>query len=138
MDEEYFLIDGKRVAIIGSRDYGVTYEQVDNKMYKHQDLSEVREFIGSLPPCVTIISGGARGVDTAAENAAKEFGMSLKVWKADWATYGKRAGMVRNREIVDDADCVVAFWDGFSKGTEHTIKEAKAKGKFTLVFNERR
>jgi hypothetical protein len=135
MDEEpYFLIDGKRIAIIGSRDYGVWY---DDEGRKHQDLSDVTEFIGSLPPCVTIVSGGARGVDTAAEQAAIEFGMSLKVWKADWATYGKRAGMVRNRQIVDDVDCVVAFWDGFSRGTANTIETARAKGKFTLVFNER-
>ena len=134
MDEPYFLIDGKRVAIVGSRDYGVWYDEDGNK---HQDLSEVREFIGSLPACVTIISGGAKGVDTAAEQAAVEFDLSLKVWKADWATYGKRAGMVRNRQIVDDADCVIAFWDGFSSGTKHTIEEARARGKFTIVFNER-
>lgn len=132
-DEPYFLIDGKRVAIVGSRDYGVWYHEG----IRYQDLSEVREFVGSLPACVTIVSGGARGVDTAAENAAREFGMSLKVWKADWATYGKRAGMVRNRQIVDDVDCVVAFWDGFSKGTKHTIDEARAAGKFVIVFNER-
>lgn len=127
------LIDGKRVAVIGSRSYGLTYDS-ESETY-NQDLSEVYEFVGSLPGDVTIVSGGARGVDTAAVNAAKKYGLQYKVWEADWRTHGKAAGFVRNYQIVDDADLVVAFWDNVSRGTRHSIEYAERTGKGVLIFH---
>ena len=133
MDEEFddFCIDGKRVAIVGSRDYRVWYDDEGNR---HQDLSEVREFVGSLPPDVTIVSGGARGVDTVAAQAAKEFGLAYKIWRADWNLYGRQAGFIRNLQIIVDSDIIIAFWDGYSKGTNHTIQQAKQRGKRVIVI----
>lgn len=128
--ESDFEIDGKRVAIVGSRDYKVWYHEGT----RYQDLSEVREFVGSLPPDVTIVSGGARGVDTAAVNAAKEFGMNYKIWEADWKLYGKQAGFIRNLQIIHDCDCIIAYWDGYSKGTHHTITHGREQGKHVIVI----
>lgn len=117
---EDFYIDGKRVAVVGSRDYN--------------RLDEVDEFVGSLPSDCVIVSGGARGVDSAAVIAAKKYGLKYKVWEADWNRYGKQAGFIRNYQIVHDSDCVVAFWDKTSRGTKHTIDYARDRGIRVFLF----
>ena len=53
----------------------------------------------------------------------------------EWNKYGKRAGLMRNDIIVSMADCVVAFWDGVSRGTKYTIDKAKEKNMIVQVFN---
>lgn len=72
-----------------------------------------------------LVSGGARGVDTwAAEIWEGELGLYITTIRPDWDRYGKSAGFRRNVEIVEQADAVVAFWDGESKGTLHSINLA--------------
>lgn len=119
-DEHYFIIDGKRVAVVGSREY--------------PNLEEVEEFIGSLPPDCTIVSGGAKGVDTAAKQAAKKWDFKYVEWPAEWNKYGKQAGFYRNYQIVYNCDIVVAFWDGYSSGTKHTIDIAREQGRRCIVI----
>ena len=75
-----------------------------------------------------VVSGGARGVDTLGELYAANSGLPLQVFKADWDTYGRRAGFIRNIEMAGNADALIALWDGKSKGTEHMIKEARKHG----------
>ena len=99
------------VAIVGSR--------------KYPNLPLVRDFVRMLPKGVDIISGGAKGVDQTAEFSARHYGHPVTVFAADWERWGKSAGFIRNQEIVDSADFVVAFWDGESKGTHHTVSLAK-------------
>jgi hypothetical protein len=65
--------------------------------------------------------GGASGVDEAAEEQARMLGLSPLSIRPDWNTHGRAAGILRNKTIVDQADKVVAFWDGKSRGTRHTI-----------------
>jgi len=77
---------------------------------------------------VIIISGGARGVDTEGENWAKSFGFPIERYLAQWDKFGKRAGFIRNKQMIDNADALIAIWDGKSKGTEHTINLAKQRG----------
>lgn len=74
-----------------------------------------------IPHNTTIITGGARGVDTLAHEEAKRRGVPTKVMQADWSSLGKRAGYARNEAMVNIADKVVVFWDGESKGSKHTI-----------------
>ena len=76
-----------------------------------------------------IVSGGARGIDSCAAKYAKEHGIELIEILPDYETYGRRAPIVRNVSIVDECDCVVAFWDGRSKGTKFTIDKAEQQGK---------
>lgn len=74
----------------------------------------------------TIIHGGARGADTLADNWAKAWNVPVEVYFADWDKHGKSAGYIRNKEMIDSKpDMVIAFWDGVSKGTKHTIDLAR-------------
>ena len=89
----------------------------------------------SLPKNAIIISGGAKGVDQAAEDEARKLGMEVISVPPEWDKYGRRAGLVRNDMIVAIADCVVAFWDGVSRGTKYTIDSAKKQNMIVQVFN---
>jgi predicted Rossmann fold nucleotide-binding protein DprA/Smf involved in DNA uptake len=112
---------GMKVAIIGSRNYA--------KLHLVQKMVEV------LPPGCILISGGARGVDTIAEKAARSRGLTVQVFPAEWRKYGRGAGIRRNRDIIAHADVVLAFWNGISPGTEHSIQLAKSLGKPVQVFH---
>ena len=83
---------------------------------------------------ITIISGGARGADMLAEAWAEEYGFNKIIHHADWDTHGKSAGFIRNQQMIDEnPDLVIAFWDGKSKGTKHTLGLAKQKKIRTLL-----
>lgn len=112
------------VAVVGSRDYDNT---------QHPTIEEVVAELASSAPNVTVISGGARGVDQRAAAAARQHGLTVREYPADWDRYGKRAGYLRNEEMVKAADMVIAFWDGQSRGTRHTIDLAR-KHKRTLLL----
>lgn len=75
------------------------------------------------------MSGGARGVDIIAERAARARDLSTHIIFADWTKHGKSAGYRRNVAIVAVAHRVVAFWDGQSRGTKHTVDIARKAGK---------
>lgn len=79
---------------------------------------------GQLPSS----QGLARGADTLGTHYARERGIQVLEFPADWERLGRRAGMVRNLQMLEAADAVVAFWDGQSRGTAHTIGEAKKRG----------
>lgn len=102
------------VAVIGSRNF--------------QDFSLLEATLSSLPEITQIVSGGAKGADSLAEIFANQRHISVVVIKPDWKQYGKGAGIVRYRKIIEVADMVVAFWDGKSKGTSSSLSMAKAKG----------
>lgn len=75
-----------------------------------------------------IFSGHANGVDKEGESWAKSFGLPIKIFPAEWEKYGKKAGYIRNKQMIDDADALIAIWDGKSKGTKITIDLATKKG----------
>jgi len=111
-----------RLAVVGSRGFAsraLVFEQLAQLLDKAE-----RDTIS-----MTIISGGARGVDTWAKEFADSRGIPVSIHIPDWAGTGKSAGYVRNHAIWDDATCGIAFWDGESKGTEHSFKIAAAQGK---------
>ncbi len=81
-----------------------------------------------------IVSGGAKGADSLAEEYAEQKEFTVVVYKAMWDLYGKSAGFKRNVQIIDDADEIIAFWDGKSKGTRHSINLAKAAKKPVHVY----
>jgi len=105
-----------RVAVIGSRDLKVGLEN-----YLPKDIS-------------LIISGGARGVDSLAEEYADAFGIPKLIFLPDYKKYSKKAPLIRNKLIVDNADIVIVFWDGESRGTKFTIDYAKRQGKKVIVY----
>lgn len=109
-----------KVAIVGSRDFATP--------------DWVRQYVRRLPLHWTVVTGGARGVDSWAEEEARLRGLCVEVFHANWETHGKAAGMIRNQLIVKAADQVVAFWDGKSRGTKNTIDRAHTAGKSVSVI----
>jgi hypothetical protein len=72
-------------------------------------------------PSIVIVSGGARGADSLAEQYAKENNIPFVIFKAQWDIFGKSAGIIRNEEMGRFSDLLIAFWDGESRGTKHMI-----------------
>lgn len=75
-----------------------------------------------------VVSGGARGVDSLAAIWAKKNKIELVEFFPKWKKYGKKAGLKRNKDMVDFCDILISFWDGKSKGTLQTIRYAKRTG----------
>lgn len=110
----------KSVAVVGSRSFN-DYDYM-KEMLEQYDIEEV-------------VSGGCRyGADKLAERYADEKDLILTILPADWNNLGKKAGFVRNVDIVKRSDMVIAFWDGKSKGTKHTIDIAKKQNKRVVVY----
>lgn len=82
----------------------------------------------------TVLSGAARGVDRLGEIWARRNGRAVEQYPADWDRHGKRAGYLRNAEMVDNAQALIAVWDGTSRGTAHTIRLARAAKLKVFVF----
>lgn len=69
----------------------------------------------------TIVFGCAKGADTYAREFAKKKGLKLIEFFPNYDKYGKRTPLKRDKLIVDECDCVLAFWDGQSHRTKFTI-----------------
>lgn len=100
-----------KLAIIGSR----TCPPID-----------IASQLKSIPD--TIVTGGAVGADTYAMEFAKEHGLELIVFYPNYEKYGKVAPLERNKLIVEECDCVLAFWDGKSRGIRFTVDNARENG----------
>lgn len=109
-----------RVIIAGCRDfcdYDTLKERCEyylqNKMKTHN---------------VIIVSGHASGADSLGEKFATDHNLQCELYPADWKRHGKAAGPIRNAEMAEVADALIAFWDGKSCGTKSMIELAKRKG----------
>jgi len=112
-----------KLAIVGSRTF-LDYVRLERCLLRTFSLAEIE----------AVISGGARGTDTLVARFAARHGLPLVVVPAEWEKYGKKAGPIRNTEIVRRADVLVAFWDGVSRGTFDSISKARGAGKRVEVF----
>lgn len=100
-----------KVAVIGSR--GIS-------------ISNIGDY---LPENTTvIISGGAKGVDTSAREYAIAHGIELTEFLPEYEKYGRGAPLKRNITIIENADLVLAFWDGKSRGTKFVIDNCRKMG----------
>ena len=77
---------------------------------------------------ITVLSGNARGADALGERYASERGYDVRRFPADWRRHGKAAGPMRNAEMAAEAQMLICFWDGNSKGTHHMIATARKRG----------
>jgi len=77
-----------------------------------------------------VVSGCAPGADRLGERFAKQYNIPVKKFPADWNKHGKSAGVLRNLEMAEYAEALIALWDGKSKGTAHMIKAADAMPKY--------
>ena len=105
-----------------------------SREWKNQQI--IRAALEELDGSSTVLAGGARGADELGEQLARELGLGVRVFPADWQQYGKRAGFIRNLEMLEQQpDQVWAFWDGLSRGTAHTLREAKRRGIPLRIWN---
>ena len=109
-----------KVIIAGGRDFK-NYNKLKNYCDKvlRSKIEEGYE--------IKIVSGTANGADKLGERYAKERGYEIMRFPADWNAYGKRAGYMRNKQMAENADACVCFWDGVSRGTKWMIEIAKEK-----------
>jgi hypothetical protein len=82
----------------------------------------------------TVISGGARGVDSIGEHYGIHNNIPVDRFIPDWRGLGKSAGYIRNVQMADNADALVAVWDGVSNGTAHMIKAAASRGLKVFIY----
>jgi hypothetical protein len=109
-DNEYKLV------VAGSRSF--TEDMSDERAYKLCCSA-----IARLPVRPTeIVSGGARGADTVGEKVAREHNIDLAVFEPDWDEHGRAAGPIRNQQMAEYADGVLAIWDCESRGTQSMIE----------------
>lgn len=100
-----------RLAIIGSR----TCPPVD-----------IASYLPFVPD--TIVSGGAKGADTYAKEYALKNDIPIIEFLPDYRKYGRKAPLMRNLQIVDNCDYLLALWNGVSRGTKFTIDYARKQG----------
>lgn len=115
-----------KLAIIGSREF--------------QNYSIMIKELDPLKSKLTlVVSGGAKGADSLGEKWAKGNNIPTLIFPANWEKYGKRAGFIRNEDIIKNCDCCIAFWNGKSPGTKHSISlcEKYDKPYKIIYFNEK-
>jgi len=81
-----------------------------------------------------ILSGGAKGIDSLAKEYAVSNNIEIQELIPEWSKYGKSAGILRNKDILENADLNLIFWDGVSKGTKFNIDYCKKNNKMFHVF----
>lgn len=110
----------RRVLVTGSREW--------------KDYETIARALDEAAP-TELAHGGAPGADSLADRWGSENGVPARAYDANWSAYGKKAGFVRNQEMLDafQPHLVIAFKDGFdyemkSGGTEHMVKIAAEAG----------
>jgi hypothetical protein len=106
-----------RVGIVGSRSFN-DYQMLISVIKERLDLEEI----------TLIVSGGAEGADSLAQDLAKNQGLPILIYYPKWELLGPAAGPKRNEKIVKASEIVFAFWDGRSRGTKSTISIAEKYG----------
>lgn len=113
-----------KLAIVGSR--GITNSRLLEEI--------IDEYLRPEYEIIEVISGGAKGVDSLAEDWADSNGIDKRIFLADWKKYGKSAGYRRNHDIIKNSDFVLVLWDGESRGTRHDISLMKTYNKEGKIF----
>ena len=114
----------KKILIAGSREYD-NYEEAEEVL---------NDFFADAEDAL-ILSGACRGADKIGERYAEMHGFELKRYPADRKRYGRGADPIRNEEMVRDADVIICFWDGKSRGSRNMIKCAERFGKKLYIVN---
>jgi YspA, cpYpsA-related SLOG family len=112
-----------KILVCGSRHYS--------------DYFNIYNVIKAFGADLTIISGACRGADKLAVEVAKKLGLNFREYPANWSLYGKKAGVIRNQQMIDleSPDLVIAFHTDIesSKGTKDMIGRAKYQGITTII-----
>jgi len=118
--------NARRVLICGSRDF--------------TDRAKIVSIVSNLSPGTVIIGGGARGADTIAYEVATAQGLQVFEYRAEWSRYGKGAGPIRNKRMLDEGkpDLVFAFYSDKvkSRGTKNMVEQAIKAGVPVIEYCE--
>ena len=117
-----------RIIIAGGRDF-------TDRALMEKCLIEWADSLNLEPEDITIVSGGARGADALGERIARNFACNLCIYPANWNKWGKSAGHIRNSLMANNADYLLAFWDGSSPGTKSMIEKAEQLNLGVTVIN---
>ena len=110
-----------KVIIAGSRNFH-NYELVEETINRlGLEIDEV-------------VYGGAPGADYLGLLYARKHKIKVKTFLAEWSVYGGAAGPIRNAQMANYGDYLLAFWDGKSPGTKNMINEMRLKGKHGEVI----
>lgn len=114
-----------KVGIVGSRSF--------------PQLDMVEFLVKEFPSGITIVSGGAVGVDSKAVEIAKKAGLEvieyLPITEGIKEQYEfTKAYYNRNQKIVDNSDIIIAFTEKDNGGTWDTIKRARRANKPVKVI----
>ena len=112
-----------KVIIAGSRNFN-NYDLLENTLIPFVMENNIKE----------IVSGGARGADKLGILWGNQMHIPVKIFYPNWEEYGKSAGIIRNHQMGDYADYLIAFWDGKSHGTKDMIEYMKKLGKHGKVI----
>jgi len=104
-----------KVIIAGSR-------EITNKELVFHILDSNKSHI------TEVVCGMARGIDLFGKEWAIKNNIPVAEFPADWKGLGRKAGPIRNCQMAEYADALIAIWDGNSKGTKHMIDYATKKG----------
>jgi hypothetical protein len=115
-----------KIAVVGSRNF-TDYP----KLVK--SLDQYIQYLDIPKEDIVIVSGGAKGADSLAKKYAADKNYQYKEFLPDWKRYGRAAGYVRNVSIIEESNACLAFWDGLSPGTKHSIDYARKKQIETIV-----
>lgn len=92
------------------------------------DLAYVINAVATCPWTISeVVSGGANGVDSLGEQYANLHGIPIAVFPADWIRFRRAAGSIRNQQMAEHAEALLAVWDGKSRGTADMIRRAKSR-----------
>jgi hypothetical protein len=121
-----------RIIIAGGRDFK------NPKLLEKTVISYILENIGKGKRNeITIVGGKAKGADSLGEEFAKKYGLEFKPFPANWDKYGKAAGHIRNKEMMEFAKQeeghLIAFWDGKSRGTKNMVEISENILKIKIV-----
>lgn len=115
-----------KLAVVGSRSFM-------NRNTVFHILMEYHKVFGDE---LSFVSGGCpQGPDRFAEEFAELFEIPITVFPANWNEHGRAAGFIRNSDIVNACDEVVAFWDRKSNGTRDTITKAQKQNKEVIIVD---
>lgn len=99
------------------------------------DTFDINEVCKSLPEYPTeIVCGMAKGIDMLGAHFGYEYNIPVKEFPANWDKFGKGAGYIRNAEMAEYADMLLAIWDGKSRGTKNMIQEMLDRDKPVQVL----
>lgn len=93
-----------------------------------EDVMKALELCPFTSEITEVVSGCARGADSYGEMLAEEFKTPVKRFPAEWEKYGRGAGHIRNSQMAEYAEALIAVWDGQSTGTKNMISQAEKRG----------